>query len=134
MRGRILGAFEEAELAPDPDRRAAWSTPAVVGHPGRHGDQRSRLGSASAELPHDSAQARIQLRDSRDDGAAGGRGRQAGPCWRQDPPRAVSIEWRESRPSATRPDFDVVGGAGSERAAGSCGAIPVRASHRSPPS
>jgi hypothetical protein len=58
-------------------------------------DRRSRLGSASAELPHDSAQARIQLRDSRDDGAAGGRGRQARPCWRQDPPRAVSIEWRE---------------------------------------
>jgi NADH:ubiquinone reductase (H+-translocating) len=31
LRNRILGAFEAAELEPDPDRRAAWLTFAVVG-------------------------------------------------------------------------------------------------------
>src|SRR6266542_3369032 len=31
LRNRILGAFEAAELEPDPERRAAWLTFAVVG-------------------------------------------------------------------------------------------------------
>ncbi len=49
VRGRILGAFEAAEAEPDPDRRAAWLTFAVVGA----GPTGVEMAGQIAELAHD---------------------------------------------------------------------------------
>jgi NADH:ubiquinone reductase (H+-translocating) len=71
LRNRILGAFEAAELEPDPDRRAAWLTFAVVGAGPTGVEMAGQIAEISRGVRNDfhsinPAQARILLIEAAD--------------------------------------------------------------------
>src|SRR5258707_14698358 len=61
VRGRILGAFEAAELEPDPERRAAWLTFVVVGA----GPTGVEMAGQIAELARDTVRREFRAIDPR---------------------------------------------------------------------